>query len=123
MSRLDTTPGLFPRGIVSTISILLVLPNALLVYVILGVGETYNPDFTLAYMAVGAACVIVLGALIWLALRRWSTRLKNWPRLLAFALGIVITASAAYALRVDQGDWFLWIWPFLLGVSAILMAV
>ena len=123
MSKLDTSPGLLPSGILSTICIFLALANALVVVLNLGIGLSYNPDFALAYTAIGAACVAVLCALIWLSFRRWSTRLKSWPRLLAFVLGVTLAVFGAYALGVDQGDWFLWIWPFLLGVSAILMAV
>ena len=118
MSQLDTTRGFLPNWLSALICLLLVLPNALLVYVTLGIGISYNQDQTLAYAALFTVLSIVLGTTVWLAARRWRRRwLAGWPRSLGLLLGLSLTGFGLFALAFDSGDWFLWIWPAFLGIS------
>lgn len=119
----DTSRRLLPSWSAPFVCLLLTVPVVLVIVVNVGVGLHYHPDKKAAYLAVSLATAALVLALLLLIIVRWrSGRLVQVTKFLAWLIGGGLSVFGAYALFVDAGDWVLWIWPFLLGLSVLWMA-
>ena len=76
-----------------------------------------------AIVPINAAIFLILSAACWLfASRSDRSRLTGFRKYLAGLLGTLVTAFGAYYLMLTWGAWIVSFWPFLLGLSLLILA-
>ncbi len=107
------------------IGLLSCIPAVLALLVNFGIGVSYHPKNTwsmyVPFLVAGLVTVALAAWPLWI--RALRGKLGRWMKVPIALLGAGLALLGSYALIVDNGDWILYVWPLLIGVSLLVLAV